>query len=475
VKFRQIFDERLAQYAYLVGCQKTKEALLVDPERDVDRYLELAKRENLRIVAVTETHIHADFVSGARELVARDPSVRLLLSAEGGEAWSYLWPDRDGVKWTPLRDGDTFRVGNVELVTRHTPGHTPEHLAFLIVDRGAGADLPMAILSGDFVFVGDLGRPDLLESAAGIAGAMEPSARRLYASARDFLGLDDWLQVWPGHGAGSACGKALGAVPTTTVGYERRFSPALAEVARGEREFVDFILEGQPEPPIYFARMKRWNREGPPILGGLPRPARWSADELVRFAREPEHVVVDARADRLAFLARHLRGSFCAPFDRQFPTVAGSYLQPEQQLALVVDPARVEDAVRELVRIGLDRVVGWAPPEAIAELPASETASIESIGFAELERRLASGGGAVLDVRGAGEWASGHLDGATRLAHTRLASRRDEWPTARPIFVHCGTGERAAPVVSWLARNGAEPVHVEGKFAEMWAEKNRRP
>jgi hydroxyacylglutathione hydrolase len=475
MKFRQIADDRLAQYAYLVGCQRTKEALLVDPERDVDRYLELARRENLRIVAVTETHIHADFVSGARELVSRDPSIRLLLSGEGGEAWSYRWPDADGRTWTALHDGDTFRVGNVELVALHTPGHTPEHLAFLIVDRGAGADQPMALLSGDFVFVGDLGRPDLLESAAGIAGMMEPSARSLFASARRFLELDDYLQVWPGHGAGSACGKALGAVPTTTVGYERRFSPALAAVGRGERPFVNFILEGQPEPPLYFARMKRWNRDGPPVLGELPRPARLAADELARFGKGPRRVVVDTRPDRQGFFARHVRGSFYAPLDRAFPTIAGSYLEPEQELALVVAEERLDEVVRELIRVGLDRVAAWAPPDAIAELPTEAVSSIPSIDFGELAGRL--DGGAALDVRGASEVAAGHLPAALTIPHTRLAARADELPRDRRIFVHCASGERSAPASSWLAARGFDVVHVDGRYRPVGGtdEKNRRP
>ncbi len=172
--FRQIFDEKLAQYAYLVGCQQTGEALLIDPERDVDRYIELAEREELRIVAVTETHIHADFLSGARELAER-LDVKLYLSDEGDADWKYEWvkqKKQDGANYdyVLLKDGDTFSIGNIEVKAVHTPGHTPEHLSFMITDYGGGADLPMGMITGDFVFVGDLGRPDLLESAAGIQG-----------------------------------------------------------------------------------------------------------------------------------------------------------------------------------------------------------------------------------------------------------------------------------------------------------------
>lgn len=465
--FRQIVDDRLAQYAYLVACQRTKEALLVDPERDVDRYLEIAAREGVRIVAVTETHIHADFLSGARELAARDGALRVYLSDAGDDDWKYRWPDADGRAWTPLRDGDVFRVGKVEVTARHTPGHTPEHLAFEIVDRGGGADEPMAMLSGDFVFVGDLGRPDLLETAAGVVGAREPSARRLYESARVFLGRPEWLQVWPGHGAGSACGKALGAVPTTTVGYERRFSPALAAVGEGERAFVDFILAGQPEPPLYFARMKRLNKEGPPVLGALPAPPRLDAAAVAAFAARRDAVVLDTRRDRRAFFADHLRGSLFAPFNRTFPTVAGSYVTPEQEIVLLAAASDVGEAVRCLVRVGLDRVVGWAPPEGLAALPASARATLPVVEFgAEFEARRQQSGAAVLDVRGASEFDDGHVPGAVQVAHTRLAAELERVPAGSPLLVHCESGARSASAASLLARHGYPVVAVDGNFVD---------
>jgi hydroxyacylglutathione hydrolase len=270
--FRQIFDPKLAQYAYLVGCQKTKEALLIDPERDVDQYVAIAAGEGLTITAVAETHIHADFLSGAREMAERH-GARLYLSDEGAaDGWTSKWAKGGDYDVTFLHHGDSFTVGNIEITAIHTPGHTPEHLSFQIVDHGGGASEPMGLVTGDFVFVGDLGRPDLLESAAGVEHAMRPSAEKLFASARDFLDYEDFLQVWPGHGAGSACGKALGAVPQTTVGYEKRYNPMLDAARRGQEAFVDAILDGQPEPPLYFARMKQLNRDGVPLLDGLPRP-----------------------------------------------------------------------------------------------------------------------------------------------------------------------------------------------------------
>lgn len=460
---RQIVDEKLAQNAFLIGCQRTGEALIVDPERDVDRYLALAEREGLRLVAATETHIHADFLSGARELAARVPGLRLYLSDEGGEGWQYEWPQKDGALVTWLHDGTTFSIGNIEVRAWHTPGHTPEHMSFVVTDRGGGAADPMGVLTGDFVFVGDLGRPDLLESAAGVAGAMEPSARRLYASTRRFLDLPDFLQVWPGHGAGSACGKALGAVPMTTVGYERRASPAIAALGQGEQPFVDYILADQPEPPAYFAMMKQLNKQGPPILGSLPQPRRLSGPALASLADQPNVQVVDMREDREAFMAAHVPHAFYAPLNRTFPTIIGSMLDPALPIVLLADEASLDEAVRALVRIGFDHVDGWAPVPSADELRSWGVTPerIERIDGVELERRRHQGRLTVLDVRGAAEFRGGHLPEAMNIAHTRLRPRAAAIP-AGPVYVHCRTGARAAAASAFLARRGVAVVYVDG-------------
>ena len=467
--FRQIVDPKLAQHAYLVGCQRTRQAIIIDPERDVDRYVAMARREGLRIVAATETHIHADFLSGCLELVERF-GCRAYLSAEGGPDWQYEWADGcESV--TLLRDGDHFTVGGVDIQAIHTPGHTPEHVSFLITDRGAGATEPMGMVSGDFVFVGDLGRPDLLESAAGQAGAMEPSARRLYASARGVFDLPDYLRIWPGHGAGSACGKALGSLPDTTAGYEKRFSPALAAVQQGEDAFVDYILDGQPEPPLYFGRMKEQNRRGPALLGPLPRPRQLSGAELGVVSRDPDSVVIDTRADRMGFYAGHIRGSIYAPLNKSFPTIAGCYVDPACDIVLICRQAEVDEAVRDLVRIGLDRVVGWAPPEALTEFQSAdgELASIEAVDFAEVDRRLAEPGVQVLDVRQASEFAAGRLAGACNIAHTRLAGRLDELPRDRELLVHCLSGARASAAASLLEREGFTVTAVNDLFRQAYS------
>lgn len=471
---RQITDDHLAQNAYLIGCQQTGEAVIIDPERDVERYIEAAAKENLKLVAATETHVHADFVSGTRELAARLPGLRVLLSAEGGPDWQYQWPAEDGREVMLLKDGDAFRIGNIEIRAWHTPGHTPEHLSFVVTDHGGGASEPMGVASGDFVFVGDLGRPDLLETAAGVVGNREPSAHRLYESATAFLRLPDFLQVWPGHGAGSACGKALGAIPTTTVGYERRFSPAIAEASRGAQPFVDFILSGQPEPPAYFARMKKLNLIGPPVLGTLPSPAKLDARGLAQIARAgdssaaPSAQIIDTRADRKAFMRAHIAGAFYAPFDKSFPTVVGSLVDPLRPIVLIIDQGKVEAAVRDLVRIGYDDVRGWAPIETldgVAEAGA-RVSSIESIDFKEFERRRQAGPITVLDVRGAGEHEARHVPGAINVAHTRLRAAQPVLPSNGPVYVHCAAGVRSAVSAAYLAAHGVHTIHVDGPFKD---------
>ena len=317
--FRQIHEEGLAQMSYLLGCAATGEALVVDPRRDVDVYLELAQSLGLRITAIAETHIHADYLSGAREL-ARATGATLYLSDEGDENWKYK--GLEGFPHVLLKDGDEFKVGNIRVRAVHTPGHTPEHLSFLVAD-GAVTDEPLLFLTGDFVFVGDVGRPDLLEEAAGIKGTAEPGARRMFRSLKEkFLTLPDHVQVWPGHGAGSACGKALGALPATTVGYERRHAWWAEYLERDDEEgFVKALLQGQPEAPTYFREMKRLNRDGMAILGGLPHPGRLTQAQFERWLREGA-ILVDTR-DKFAFAGGHIPGSINIPAGKNFSTWAG--------------------------------------------------------------------------------------------------------------------------------------------------------
>src|SRR5689334_20107845 len=258
----RLFDDLLAQASYLIGCEETHTAIVIDPNRDVAQYVELAKAKKLTITHVTETHIHADFLSGAREL-ARQTNAQLIVSGSGGRDWQYGFAAAAGARL--VRHNDTIDVGTVHITVRETPGHTPEHICFLVTDRTL-SDRPVGMATGDFIFAGDVGRPDLLEKAANVHGASEMLAKALFQSLRATRNLPDYLQLWPGHGAGSACGKSLGAMPSTTLGFERVSNWAFQ--IEDEAEFVAESIAGQPEPPTYFARMKRLNRDGPP-------PAPW--------------------------------------------------------------------------------------------------------------------------------------------------------------------------------------------------------
>jgi hydroxyacylglutathione hydrolase len=468
--FRQYVDPKLAQYAYLVGCQASGEALLIDPLRDIDQYVEAAEREGLQITAVAETHIHADFLSGAREFAERY-GTKLYLSDEGSdEGWASNWAKEGDYDVTFLRDGDTFTIGNIEVTAVHTPGHTPEHMSYVVVDKGSGATTPIGIATGDFVFVGDLGRPDLLEQAAGMHGVQEPSARTLFHSLPKFEALQDYVQVWPAHGAGSTCGKALGAVPTTTVGYEKLYNASLAAASEGEDAFVDAILAGQPEPQMYFARMKRDNRDGVPILGGLPQPRKLTATELGTLAESAETVVVDTRLDRSGFTAKHLPGALYAPMNKAFNTVIGSLVVDETTpLVLVVEADHLEEAVRDLVRIGYDNVVGFATPDTLETYfeNGGATASIEEITFDDVARMKDEAGATVVDVRFASEFAEGHVPGAVNASYTRLPDYvEDRVPEGRTLLVHCATGARSAAASAFLARLGYDVKYVSDDFTD---------
>ena len=470
--FRQITDDKLAQYAYFIGCQRTGEALVIDPQRDIDRYLRIAEQEGLRIVAVADTHIHADYLSGAREFAER--RVRVYVSDEGSADWKYDWAKEGAYDAVFLKDGDTFRIGNIEIQAVHSPGHTPEHLSYLVTDHGGGANRAMGIATGDFVFVGDVGRPDLLESAAGFKGVQDPSARTLYRSVRRFLDLPDFLQLWPGHGAGSACGKALGAVPQSTVGYEKLFNAAVDAARSGEETFVDSILSGQPEPPLYFARMKRLNKEGVPVLGALPQPRRIEKDEMADLLAQPDIVIVDTREGPARFMAAHFPGSLYAPFDTTFNTIVGSYVtDPERPIVLVINEEDVASAVRDLIRIGYDRIEGYLTPATLAAYfeTGAATSCIQMVGFDVVEQLRKKADAQVLDVRRASEFAEGAIPGAQNIAHTRLADRIGEVPEGKTLYVHCRSGARAAAAAAYLAHEGFPVVYVGEMFSD-WVERH---
>jgi hydroxyacylglutathione hydrolase len=461
---RRFYDPKLAQASYLVGCPASGTALVVDPNRDIVPYLQAANEEGLRITHVTETHIHADFVSGARELAHR-AEARLYLSNAGGSEWSYQYAGESNA--TLVGDGSAFRVGSVDIRVRHVPGHTPEHLAFLVTDTETASD-PMGALTGDFIFVGDVGRPDLLERAVRIRGTMEAGARQLFRSLQRFRALPDYLQIWPGHGAGSACGKALGAVPQSTLGYEKRFNWAFG--IADEDAFVSAVLAGQPDPPRYFAEVKRINRAGPRLLGGIRRPARLPVMNLVTALADGAPVVDTRQAVEFAHGA--IPGTINIPGSRTFTTWAGWLLPYDRDFYLIVDDRRdhtVDELVRDLAGIGLDRMVAYFGSEVVEAWRASQgqLQTIPILDLREFTAQLQSNDKVVLDVRGEEEWQAGHLSGSLNLPIGELDRRLGELPPGRPVIVHCQTGARAAIAASLLRACGFSDVsQFPGGFAE---------
>jgi hydroxyacylglutathione hydrolase len=461
---KRFYDDGLAQASWMIGCQATGDAIVIDANRDLRQYLDAAASEKLRITMVTETHIHADFVSGSREL-ARTAGATLLLSAEGGPDWQYGFAAEDGARL--LHDGDVLSVGNIRIEVLHTPGHTPEHLSFLVTDTAAATE-PIGIASGDFVFVGDVGRPDLLERAAKVANTMEAGAHQLFQSLERFRALPDFVQVWPGHGAGSACGKALGAIPTSTVGYEKRVNWGVGTT--DETEFVRLVLEGQPEPPRYFAEMKRINRDGPALLGGFPTPEVGDLATLDR-AVAAGVAVIDTRPANL-FAQGHVPGTLNIPLSKTFSTWAGWLVPYDVPIHLIADDApTVDRAVRELAMIGLDRVTTWYAPTVVADYHGAGRAlhTVAKIEPAALVPRLRAGAVTVVDVRNRSEWDAGHLPGAVHIPIGYLAERCGEIPRDRPIVVQCQSGARSAIATSVLQRLGITGVEdLRGGF-QAWA------
>jgi len=448
---KTFYNLHLAQASYLLGCPGAKEAIVIDPNRDIDQYLEMAKQEGVRITAVTETHIHADYVSGSREL-AEKTGATLYLSDEGDKDWKYKFADQPNV--TLIKDGDVIRAGKVRLDVIKTPGHTPEHITFILTDEAASTE-PLGAFTGDFVFVGDVGRPDLLERAANLKGTMEIGAKTLFQSLAEFKQkMPGHLVLWPGHGAGSACGKSLGGVPVSSLGYEKLVNWGLR--AESVQSFVEDVLAGQPDPPSYFKEMKRINKEGPTILGELTTPEEITSEQLLKMLQSSKAVVLDSRKTK-NFSAGFLAGSIHVPEGKNFLNWAGSVLPYDRDIALIVKSR--EDALRqkqELSLIGLDRVVAWYPADKIAE--AGPLVPIDEISNQNFAESLESGQYQVIDVRNLSEYLNSHIAGAQNIPLGRLPERADEIDALKEKVVHCGGGTRSVIAISFLKSQGIKSM-----------------
>ncbi|OGX78328.1 Zn-dependent hydrolase [Exiguobacterium sp. SH31] len=453
---RYFYDQKLAQASYMVGCQMTGEAVIIDPARNITPYLQEAEKEGMTIVATAETHIHADFVSGSLELAKRTGSTAYL-SDEGDASWKYAFAKDIDSKL--VKDGDTFKVGNVTLEVMHTPGHTPEHISFLLYDRNQTQ--PMGIFTGDFVFVGDIGRPDLLEEAAGVKGTTAIGAEQMFHSLNKFKALPDFVQVWPGHGAGSACGKALGAIPTSTVGYEKATNWALQMTDKDA--FIKELTTDQPEPPNYFAMMKKVNKEGIQVTNEIARPEVVGTDRLDTLVEATQ--VVDTRRGE-DFAQGHVPGTINIPYNTKFVSWAGWLVNFDKDITLIASAENVEEVQTDLQSIGLDRLRFIVPVEELGQELLTETytdvTAEQAIESAEKNDVF------VLDVRNATEWNASHYEKAERILLGKLMRDHDGLPTDKTIAVHCASGVRSRMAASVLQSLGYKDIqNILGGYAAM--------
>lgn len=458
--FQHVYDKSLAQASYFIGCQKAGVAMVIDPKRDVDTYLEIAQQNNMKITHVAETHIHADFLSGARELAALT-GAELYLSDEGGPDWQYEFPH------VGLKDGDVIDVGNLKFEVLHTPGHTPESISFLLTDKPA-SDQPVMLFTGDFVFVGDIGRPDLLEKAAGIKGTMDAGAKQMYKSIKRFSELPDHLQVWPGHGAGSACGKALGAVPSSTVGYEKIRNWAL-QYDNDEKGFVKYLLEDQPEPPKYFAMMKKLNKVNRSLLTEVPKLNKLTMED-VRKALDKNIKVIDTRP-KGDFAKGFIPGTINIQGNNAFGTWMGWFVSYDEPFILIAEESSLDDLTRKLMRIGLDNIYGYVDNVNDWEKVGGKLSKSEVITADQLESILKTNHTQIVDLRGASEYKTGHIKGTDNIFIGTLEKDLDKIKKDQQVIIHCQAGDRSSIGYSILYKHGFKNVkNYAGGIAE-WVNK----
>jgi hydroxyacylglutathione hydrolase len=422
----------------------------------VEVYLKIAEEKNFNITHVTETHIHADFLSGARELAAAT-GAKMYLSDEGGEDWKYQF------EHVGLKNGDVIKIGKVKLEAIHTPGHTPEHISFLLTDT-AVSSLPNMIFTGDFVFVGDVGRPDLLEKAAGITGTQEVGAAQMFESLNTFKSLPDHVQVWPGHGAGSACGKSLGAVPSSTIGYEKLVNWALR--IEDKDEFIAKLLDGQPEPPKYFAMMKKLNKFGPTVLGGIPHPAKLTLNQF-REALEKKVTIVDAR-DKLSFAGGHVRGSINIQDNSEFSTWAGWMLKYDEPFVLIANAERIQELTKALVRIGMQNFYGYVSDLDKWADQCHELDTVNQITVKDLKELMDSNGEniEIIDVRSYVDYNEDHIPNAKNIHVGYLTDHLSEIADDKTKIVYCQAGNRSSIAASTLLSSGIKNViNLTGGFS----------
>jgi hydroxyacylglutathione hydrolase len=441
VLFVQYYLGCLSQASYLIGDETTGRAAVVDPRRDVGEYLDRAAAEGLQVGYVIETHVHADFLSGHLELAALTGATVIY-----GAGADVHFPHRQ------VADGERLDLGSVALEFRATPGHTPESISIVVWDAPDAA-VPYGVLTGDTLFIGDVGRPDLL---AAQGQSPEDMARQLYRSVHArLLSLPDATRVYPAHGAGSACGKNLSTATVSTIGEQRRTNYAV-RLATAD-EFVRAVTEGQPPRPGYFAHVAELNRGRHQLLPD-DRPPDLSPSEVLRRQARGA-VVLDARSPE-EFARGHLRGSLNVGLDGRFAEHAGEVIDPDRDIVIICDPGRGHEARVRLARVGLDTVIGVLdrPAEALIECPGAADVASRLTAHQLAEAQIAVSGLVLLDVRGPSERADGYIAGSYHIPIAELRERSGELDPARPVVAYCAAGYRSSIAASFLRARGFADV-----------------
>ncbi|MBN1423478.1 MBL fold metallo-hydrolase [Candidatus Fermentibacteria bacterium] len=436
---RHFFVQKIAHSSYLLAGSDA--CAVIDPERDTGIYLDAARELGVRITHVLQTHLHADFVSGHRDL-AEETGAAIYASRSAGCAFPHVG----------VGHGDLLTLEHMTLEVMETPGHTPEHVCFVLRD-GSRSEDPVGVFTGDALFVGDVGRPDLFPSRA------TELAEALHASLHEkLLLLPDYCEVYPAHGAGSLCGRSMSSKRHSTIGYERHHNGALQITNRDE--FVRALTTDMPEVPDHFSRCSEVNRQGPVLVAALASPVPMDPKTFNEAAALGTTVVVDTR-DYDAFGGQHVPGALSLPLGGNFPIFAGWIVPPGSDILLVADDEMaVEDAVLWLQKVGHDRVVGYLDGgmfEWTADgLP---TAHVPQLSSQELhDRVLDEGNRVIVDVRGAKEFGQSHIRSAVNIPAADLRTRHRELPLDRPLITVCSTGQRSSMAASLLLQRGFAQV-----------------
>lgn len=437
----------LAINTYLVGDDATKECAVIDPVRDIEEAAAYIRDHNLKLTSVLETHVHADFVSGSRELKAAFPEAAIYSSAMGGDRWLPKYADHE------VHGGDTITLGSIQLKALHTPGHTPEHIAWLCFDMARSATVPRCIFTGDLLFFGSVGRPDLLGP-----GEFEALAASLYQSLFTVLEqFPDDVEIFPAHGAGSFCGKSISDRPSSTLGFERQFNSSLQK--KDLSAWIENLTKDMPMAPMAYGKIKEINTGEPKLMREL-----FKSETRLTPHEFSQKLFIDVRSPE-AFAAKHLKNSINIPIKGAFSSWLEMVLMPEHAFSLIISSEDSLAPIKKMLAVaGLEKLEGYILWEDLISASSSLIASFPLISPGHFQKRM------VLDVRTPAEWRTGHIEGARHIELANLLRSLPEIPRDTPLAAICGSGYRASIAASLLRRAGYSDVaNIQGGM-QAWRE-----